>query len=114
MASKMKSSIISKVRLQRYVHSRLNHIFHSFQVLNVITILFEEMFQDLKNRKEIKIHNLGTLQIQKTKPRLHCNITQGNKQILSKGSKKMTFLMSYRIKKRLRGLLDLDKTYGAH
>lgn len=110
----MKSSIVSKVRLQKYVHSKLNRIFHSFQILNVITILFEEMLQDLQNGKEIEIHNLGIIRIQKTKPRLHCNIAKENKQILSKGSKKLTFQMPYRIKKRLRGMLDLDKTYGAH
>jgi nucleoid DNA-binding protein len=105
------ATIIKRV-LHEHVHLRLRGFFHRFQVLDVLTILLEEMIRDLKEGKEIKIHNLGTLQLVKTKPRMHCDITQGNRSVLSKGSWRLQFQLLDRIAKRLRGLIDLDKTFG--
>lgn len=103
---------ITKRILWQYVNIKINRVVHTFHVLGVITILFSEMIKDLKGGIEIKIHNLGTLRLVKTKPRIHCDITRGNAPVLSKGYKKLDFQMTPRIKKKLRGSLDIDKTYG--
>jgi nucleoid DNA-binding protein len=104
---------ITKEVLWQYVNIKINRLFSTFHVFSVITILITEMIKELKDGKEIKIHNLGTLSLVKTKPRMHCDITKGNAPSLSKGYKKLKFRLTPRIKKKLRRELDLDKTYGA-
>jgi nucleoid DNA-binding protein len=90
---------ITKEVLWQYVNIKINRLFSTLHVFSVITILITEMIKELKDGKEIKIHNLGTLCLVKTKPRMHCDITK--------------FRLTPRIKKKLRRELDLDKTYGA-
>lgn len=65
---------ISKRDLWRYVNKRIKRLVHHYHVFSVMSILFEEMIADLKRGKGIKIHNFGTLTLEKTTPRWYHNV----------------------------------------
>lgn len=104
------SDSISKRRLWRYVNQKINRVIHHAHVMSVIAILFEEMLQDLKSGKEIKIHNFGTLSLVNTKPRWYHDVRFG-KVIQSKPHRILRFRLATPIHKKLRSLLDIDKTF---
>lgn len=100
---------ISKRYLWRYVNQKIQRVVHHYQVFSVITILFEEILTDLKNNKEIKINNFGTLSLDQLKPRMHYDIVR-NEVRLAKGYKILRFFLAQPFKKKLCQELDLDKT----
>jgi nucleoid DNA-binding protein len=106
------SDNINKRLFWRYVNKKLNHIIHHAHVFSVITILFEEMVQDLKDGKEIKIHNFGTFALQSTKPRRHFNVLL-QKIVQSKSHRILRFKLVPRIQKKLRSFLDIDKSFNS-
>lgn len=57
---------ISKRDLWRYVNRKIKRLIHHYHVFSVISLLFDEMVQDLRDGKEIKIANLGILVLKKT------------------------------------------------
>jgi nucleoid DNA-binding protein len=95
----------SKRMLWRYVNIKINRIIHHYHVFSVITILFDEMLKELKQGKEIKIFNFGTLKLENTKPRKYHDIRY-NKVLLSKGSKILKFKLIEPIRKKLCFYLD--------
>lgn len=101
---------ISKRNLWRYINRKIKRTIHHYHVFSVIAILFEEIIKDLKIGKEIKIVNLGTLSLRKTKPRLYHNVKY-KKVMLSKGYRLLKFSLAAKIRKKLRAHVDLDKTF---
>jgi nucleoid DNA-binding protein len=101
---------ISKKNLWRYVNRKIKRSIHHYHVYSVITILFEEILSDLKNEKEIKIFNLGTLSLQKTKPRKYFDV-RFQKTMQSEGHRILRFILAPVISKKLKKLLDIDKTF---
>jgi nucleoid DNA-binding protein len=105
------SDNIDKRRFWRYVNKKINHLINHAHVLSVISILFEEILKDLKDGKQIKIRNLGTLILQRTKPRKYYNVVF--QQIMQSESHQiLRFKLATPIHKILRALLDINKTFS--
>lgn len=104
------SDSINKRRLWRYVNRKIDNIINHAHVLSVISILFEEMLKDLKSGKEIKINNLGTLLLWKTKPRRYHNV-RFHQIMQSESHYILRFKLATPIRKKLRSMLDIDKTF---
>jgi nucleoid DNA-binding protein len=101
---------ISKLIFWRYVNKKIKRSINHYHVLSVITILFEEMLIDLKQGKEIKIFNLGTLTLGLTKPRKYYDV-RFQKVMQSEGHKILRFILAPTLSKKLRALLDIDRTF---
>lgn len=104
------SQSISKRDLWHYVNRKIKRTVHRYHVFAVISILFEEMIKDLRQGKDIKIANLGTITLQPTKPRWYHHVTL-RKMMLSPGRHVMRFLLAKPIHKKLVKSLDLDKNF---
>ena len=107
------SNNISKRNLWRYVNQKIKRTIHHYHVFSVITILFEEMLIDLKNGKDVKIFNFGTLSLQKTNPRKYFDV-RFQKIMQSEGHRILRFILAPVIRKKLKNLLDIDKSFGDH
>ncbi len=101
------SDSISKRALWQYVNGKMNHLIHHYHVFSVITILFEEMLEELKRGKEIKIFNFGTLVLKETKPRRYHNV-RVRQVMLSKKHKILRFTLAALIRKKLCEHLQID------
>lgn len=101
---------ISKRVLWRYVNLKIKRTIHHYQVFSVISLLFEEIFLDLKSGKKIKIHNFGEIFLQQLKPRRHFDYVR-NEIRISPGHQMLRFFLSPKLKKKLCNELDLDKTF---
>ena len=101
---------ISRRDLWKYVNGKIKKSIHFYHVGSVITILIDEMIKDLKKGKKIKIFNFGILSLEKTKPRKYHDVRY-NKVMISVGSYILKFKMAPLIKKKLCGMLDIDKTF---
>lgn len=95
--------------LWHYVNLKIRRIVHHYHVFSVISILFEEMVADLKQGKEIRIFNFGTLSLKKMKPRLYHNVRE-RKFMYTEGYRILRFSLSNKIRKKLCQHLDIDKT----
>jgi len=101
---------VTKRGFWRYVNIKIKRTIHHYHVFAVISILFEEILKDLKQGKEIKIFNLGSLLLQKTKPRLYHDVIK-KQVVLSESRKILKFRLARKLKKRLTRNLDIDKTF---
>ena len=102
---------ISKLNFWRYVNKKIRRSINHYHIYSVITILFEEMFIDLKQGKEIDIFNLGTLILATTKPRKYYDIKM-RKVMQSSGHRILRFILAPPLSKKLKQMLDIDKTFG--
>lgn|SRR5574339_69400 len=109
MASKIPTNV-SKRTFWRYVNVKIKRIIHHYHVFAVISILFEEMLKDLKQGKEVKIFNLGTLYLKETKPRWYHDVNK-RQVVLSGKNKILKFKLAPKLKKRLSESVDIDKTF---
>jgi nucleoid DNA-binding protein len=109
MANEIPTNVSKRV-FWRYVNLKIKRIIHHYHVFSVISILFEEMLKDLKQGKEIKIFNLGTLYLKETKPRLYHDVNK-RQVVLSDKHKILKFRLTPKLKKRLSESLDIDKTF---
>ena len=100
---------INKRMLWQYVNLKIKRTIHYYHVFGVITILFDEMIKDLKNNQLIRIFNFGTLFLKEMKPRRYYDVKQ-RKVLLSKGYRILRFRLNPRINKKIRALLNIDKT----
>jgi len=100
---------ISKRNLWRYINRKIKRSIHHYHTFSVITILFEEMLVDLKAGKDIKIFNFGTLSLGQTQPRKYFDV-RFQKIMQSKGNRILRFILAPVINKKLKALLDIDKT----
>lgn len=101
---------VTKRIFWRYVNLKIKRVIHHYHVFSVISILFEEMLKDLNQGKEIKIFNLGSLILKDTKPRLYHDVNK-KQVVLSKKHRILRFKLARKLKKRLTGNLDIDKTF---
>lgn len=99
---------ISKRDLWHYVNRKIKRLIHHYHVFSVISILFEEMIRDLKDGKEIKITNLGTLVLKDTPPRKYHDV-RFRRMMESPGHRVMRLFLAKTIRKKLCDSLDLDK-----
>jgi nucleoid DNA-binding protein len=101
---------VSKRIFWRYVNQKIKRTIHHYHVFSVITILFEEMLKDLKDGKDVNIFNFGLLSLKETKPRLYHDVNK-REVVLSGKHKILKFKFATKIKKKLCGYLDIDKTF---
>jgi|SRR5277367_4299886 len=99
---------ISKRDLWRYVNRKIKRLIHHYHVFSVISLLFDEMIQDLKDGKEIKIANLGTIVLKETPPRKYHDV-RFRRIMESPGHRIMRLFLAKPIRKKLCDSLDLDK-----
>lgn len=104
-------SNIDKRTLWRYVNRKIDRSIQAFHVISVINILFDEMISDLKEGKDIKIHNLGVIFLKQTEPRLYYDI-RFKRVMMSAGSKILKFILAPKLRKKFVKNLDVDKTFG--
>lgn len=102
---------VDKRKLWRYVNLKINRLIHHYHVFSIISILFDEMLQDLKQGKSIKIFNLGTLSLKQMKPRKYYDVRY-QKVMVSEGHKILRFTLAPSLRKKMVDRLDLDKTLG--
>lgn len=103
-------SNVSKRNLWRYVNKKIKRFIHHYHVFSIISILFEEMLKDLKQGKDIKIFNLGTISLKETKPRWYHDVTK-RQLVLSNKHKILRFALAPKIRKKLCEHLDIDITF---
>ena len=113
MKNEILSESIDKRVLWRYVNLKINRTIHHYHVFSVISILFDEILEDLKSGKKIKIHNFGVFELKKSLPRKHFNLIK-KEVVLSRGYKIIKIFLNKEIKKKLCKLLDLDATFFKH
>lgn len=101
------SDNVNRRKFWQYVNQKINRLVHHYHVFSVITITFEEVLKDLKQGKEIKIFNFGTLILKETKPRRYHDVRQ-RQVMLSKGHKILRFTLAPQIRKKLCDHLDID------
>ena len=98
---------ISKRDLWHYVNRKIKRLIHHYHVFGVISILFEEMIKDLKDGKDIKVANLGTLMLKDTPPRKYHDVRL-RRVVESSGHRIMRLFLAKPIRKKLCDSLDLD------
>lgn len=103
----MPSINISKRDLWHYVNRKIKRLIHHYHVFAVISFLFEEMIQDLREGKEIKIANFGTLVLRDMPPRKYHDV-RFQKVMESPGHRVLRLFFTKPISKKLRESLDLD------
>lgn len=106
----MSTSITKKI-LWKYVNNKINHSIHSAHVFSVISILFEEIINELVEGKELRIVNFGVIRLVDMKPRKYHDVVQ-RCVMHSDGNKMFHIKLSPKLKKKLCTNLDLDKTFG--
>lgn len=101
---------VTKRIFWRYVNIKIKRVIHHYHVFSVISILFDEMLNDLKDGKKIEIFNFGTFFLRENKPRLYFDVNK--QQVTLSGSRKiLKFKISNKLKKRLTERIDIDKTF---
>jgi nucleoid DNA-binding protein len=106
------SDNLGKRQFWRYVNAKLKRAIGHYHVFAVLNILLEEMVEDLKQGKDIKIHNLGTLSLQPTKARRYFDFRFQKVMQSARGYHVLRFILADPIGKKLRSLLDMDQTFG--
>lgn len=102
--------VISIRQLWYYVNHKTNRVVNALHVLTVVNLLIEELVQDLKDNKEIKIFNFATISLEQMKSRPYIDIATKTKK-MSKPNKKLTFKLNKNVKMLIFKNVDLDKTF---
>jgi len=102
---------INKRMLWQYVNRKINGAIHNTHVFSVICIMFDELFEDLMQGKEIKITNFGTLKLKEMKPRRYHNV-RSRSMVQSEGHNILRFTLFSKIRTKICEYLDLDQTFG--
>ncbi|HEY5267689.1 MAG TPA: HU family DNA-binding protein [Candidatus Saccharimonadales bacterium] len=97
---------ISKRDLWHYVNRKVKRLIHHYHVFAIISILFDEMIQDLKAGKEIKITNLGILVLKEMPPRKYHNVRL-RCVMEAPGHRVLRLFLSKPIRKKLCESLDI-------
>ena len=101
---------IDRRLFSRYVAKKIKHI-SSTHIESIISILFDEMTQDLEKGITITIGNFGKFILETLGPRKHLNINSGEFTI-SPGNKILRFCLTKKLRLFLIKNLDIAKTYG--
>ena len=101
---------ITKNILWKYVNRKISHSIHSAHVFSVISILFEEIINELVKGKQLRIVNFGVIRLVDMKPRKYYDVVR--KCVMhSNGNKMFQVVLSPKLKKKLCANLDLDRTF---
>lgn len=101
---------ITKRILWRYVNQKIKRSIHHYHVFSIITILFDEILNDLKNEKQLEIFNLGKLNLKKLPPRRYYDVND-RKVKISNPHKILRFALSNKLKNKLKNHLDIKSTF---
>ena len=101
---------VSKRSLWKVVNKKIKKTIHYYHVFSVISILFEEILKDLREEKELKVFNFGTLVLKKTKPKKYHDVRY-HKIMQGEAHKIMKFSLAKKIRNKLCKYLDLDATF---
>lgn len=104
------SNSITKKILWRYVNKKISRSIHSYRVLNVITILFEEILKDLIAGKPIKIGNFGTLVLKNLDARPYYDVTEQRLKV-SAPHRILRFTLANKLRNKICEHLDIDLTF---
>ena len=98
---------ITKRILWRYVNKQINRSIHHYHVFSVISILFDEIINDLKDGKKIKIFNFGTLSLNQLKSRKYFHFIE---RVVKRAPayKILRFKLSDKLSNELRNHIDID------
>lgn len=99
---------IDKKSLWIYINKKINRAVHHYHVFSVLSLLVEEILQDLKQGKNIKIFNFGNFQLLKNKPMVITQVDTKQK-VLIPGTYRIKFKISPRLRKKISNYLDFDK-----
>jgi nucleoid DNA-binding protein len=92
----------NKQNLVRFIATKLNNQINKFHILSVINILIDEMLNDLKSGKEVKITNFGTFSIKGLKSKQIRNVV--SKKLINNSSvKSLRFSLSKKLSKLILG-----------
>ncbi len=99
---------IDRVALSKYVNRKIKRKINHHHVFSVISILIDELIEDLKQDKQFKIINLGIFGVKRTAPRKYF-IKFRNKHLITRSKRKIFFKVANKFKKKLISFLDIDK-----
>lgn len=102
---------IDKRFFWKYVNRKIGRKVKSYHVISIINLLFEEITNDLKSGKGLKIFNFGEILLKNTKPRKYHDVRY-NRIMLSAGNKMLKLALPRVIRKKLCKMLDIDRTFG--
>lgn len=102
---------ISKRDLWHYVNRKVKRLIHHYHIFSIISILFDEVAKDLRDGKEIKITNLGTLVLKTMPPRKYHDV-RFHKVMESPGHRVLRLFLARPLRKKLCDSLDLDSKLG--
>lgn len=106
MSILVKEISINKRILWKYVNLKIHRSIHYYHVFSIITILFDELLEDLKSGQEIKIFNFGSLQLKNTNPRRYHDV-RFKKILLSKPHRILRFILAPVVRKKMCKHIDL-------
>ena len=109
--NKLFNTNISKRDLWRYVNKKINRSIHYYHVFSIISILFEEMVNELIKNKEIKIFNFGTFTLKKTNPKKYYDVRY-QKVMQAPSYQLLKFNISKKIRNKICNNLDIARTFG--
>jgi nucleoid DNA-binding protein len=98
-------------KLYKIVSQKLKGIIPVYHVRGVISILLEELRDELLETGEIKIGNFGDFHYQKLPDKRHVNIST-KKMDITRGHRAVRFKLSKAISRILTSNLDIDKTFS--
>ncbi len=104
---------IDKRTLWRFVNKKIQRSIHHYHVFSVITILFDELINDLKAGKSVKVFNFGSILLKDLNGRKYYDIHK-KEIVMSKRHKIIRFILDKKIHKKLINLLDFNKTFNNH
>lgn len=93
------------------VSKKINRSIEIVHINSVINLLCDSLLSELEDSGEFSIHNLGTFQLQKTKPRRYFNVLEQDFKV-SEGNNLIKFKLNRKLKKKISKHIDLDKTIG--
>jgi len=102
---------IDRRKLWRFVNKKFKGKINHTHILCVINILFDEMVKDLDANKEVKIHNLGTIFLYKTKPKKYFDFVHQKVMQSNTIRRLLKFSLKKRLKDKIKENIDIDKTF---
>lgn len=101
---------IKKARLVELVEERMSIKVDPLHIASIITILLEEIYQDIVSKGKFKIKNFGTFILRQVPPRKYFNFqTQQVEQSI--GNKQFQFRLTKSLRKLICENINIDKTF---
>lgn len=105
----MKPKLIEKSFISDYIFNKIK-IIPKLHIVGVLNILYDELDQEFRAGKKVRIGNFGFFIVKKQAPRPFINVATGIKA-MSKGNKNLKFILFQVFKKILTKNLDIAKTF---